>query len=82
MDKNIKGILGNCQAVIGGVAFLRNRLGDAHAMDPNAFIPGEDEAELAVNLSGTIATFLIKKCDKQKQGNSRKTNQTNRSTLD
>lgn len=82
MDKNIKRILGNCQAVIGGIALLRNKLGDAHARGPKDFIPGEDEAELAVNLSGTIATFLIKLWDRQKQGDSEKANQTNISTLD
>ncbi len=81
MDKNIKRILGNCQAIIGGIAFLRNRLGDAHAMNSNAFIPGEDEAELAVNLSGTIATFLIKIWRRQKQENIEKTNQSNRNDL-
>jgi len=69
LDKNIKRILGNCQAVIDGISFLRNKLGDAHAIDPESFIPGEDEAELAVNLSGAVATFLIKVWDKQKRKN-------------
>jgi hypothetical protein len=68
--------------VVGGIALLRNKLGDAHARGPEDFIPREDEAELAVNLSGTIAIFLIKLWDRQKQGDSEKANQTNRSTLD
>jgi len=80
INRNIKRILGNCQAVVGGVALLRNKLGDAHARGPKDFIPGEDEAELAVNLSGTIATFLLKSWDKQKRGE--KANQTNSSNLD
>lgn len=69
IDKQIKRVLGNCQAVIGGVAYLRNKIGDAHAADPRVFIPKEGEAELAVNLSGAIATYLIKIWERKKLEN-------------
>lgn len=54
-----KAILGNCQAVIGGLAAIRNKLGDAHGQGRRAVKPSSRHAELAVNLAGTMALFLI-----------------------
>jgi hypothetical protein len=54
-----KGILGNCQAVVGQLSSLRNRLGDAHGKGRLPVKPKARHAELAVNLSGTMAMFLI-----------------------
>jgi hypothetical protein len=66
IDKKIKGILGNCQAVVQGVAFLRNKLSDAHSLDPNASPPEKEVAELAVNLAGAVSTFLVRHWEKHK----------------
>jgi hypothetical protein len=60
IDKNVKRILGSCQAVVSGVAFLRNQLGDAHATDLDSETALKELGELAVNLSGSLALFLVK----------------------
>jgi len=54
-----KAILGNCQAVVGQLSSLRNRLGDAHGKGRLPVRPKARHAELAVNLAGTMAMFLI-----------------------
>jgi hypothetical protein len=54
-----KGILGNCQAVVGQLSSPRNRLGDAHGKGRLPVKPKARHAELAVNLAGTMAMFLI-----------------------
>lgn len=59
IDKNLKRILGSCQAVVTGIAFLRNHLGDAHSKEPGGVVPTRAAAELAVNLAGAMATFLV-----------------------
>jgi hypothetical protein len=67
VDKNIKRILGNCQAVVGGIAFIRNHLGDAHSREPGTAAPIPADAELAVNLAGALATFLVRTWEKQEE---------------
>lgn len=54
-----KAILGNCQAVVGNLAAVRNRLGDAHGHGPRPARPQARHAELAVNLAGAMAAFLV-----------------------
>ncbi len=52
-------ILGGCSAIINGLGTLRNRLGDAHGKGPLPIKPSPRHAELAVNLAGTMALFLV-----------------------
>ena len=52
-------ILGGCQSVVEGLGALRNRHGDAHGKGKQGVRPAPRHAELAVNLAGTMATFLI-----------------------
>jgi AbiJ N-terminal domain 3/Abortive infection C-terminus len=54
-----KSILGNCQSVVGNLAALRNRLGDAHGQGRRPVKPLPRHAELAVNLAGSMAMFLV-----------------------
>ena len=54
-----KQILGGCHSVINGMAGLRNRFSDAHGKGIGGIKPAPRHAELAVNLAGTVATFLI-----------------------
>jgi hypothetical protein len=54
-----KAILGNCQAVVGNLAAIRNRSGDAHGQGRRQVKPKARHAELAVNLAGTMAAFLV-----------------------
>lgn len=54
-----KQILGGCHAVVEGLGALRNRLGDAHGTGKHGVRPAPRHAELAVNLAGAMATFLV-----------------------
>ena len=58
-EQVFKQILGGCTAVIEGLGALRNRLGDAHGKGKGIKKPAPRHAELAVNLAGAMATFLI-----------------------
>jgi hypothetical protein len=52
-------ILGSCQSIVASLGAIRNKLGDAHSQGPFRAKPSPRHAELAVNLAGTMATFLI-----------------------
>lgn len=54
-----KQILGSCQSVVESLGSLRNKIGDAHSPGPKKRKPAARHAQLAVNLSGTMATFLV-----------------------
>ncbi len=54
-----KQILGGCSGIVNGLGSLRNRLGDAHGKGKANIKPAPRHAELAVNLSGTMALFLM-----------------------
>ncbi|SDD21438.1 abortive infection family protein [Belnapia rosea] len=58
-EEIFKSILGNCQSVVTSIGALRNKLGDAHSPGPRRARPLPRHAELTVNLSGTMATFLV-----------------------
>src|SRR3546814_871102 len=58
-EEVFKRILGSCQSVVESLGTLRNRLSDAHSSGPLRAKPQPRHAELAVNLAGTMATFLI-----------------------
>jgi hypothetical protein len=72
-EQVFKQILGSCQSIVEALGALRNKLGDAHAQGPLRAKPLTRHAELAVNLAGTMATFLIatweaKATEKKTQG--------------
>jgi hypothetical protein len=54
-----KAILGNCQSVVNNLAAIRNRIGDAHGHGRKPVKPKPRHAALAVNLAGTMASFLV-----------------------
>jgi Abortive infection C-terminus len=54
-----KAILGNCQSVVNNLGAIRNRVGDAHGQGRRPVRPKARHAELAVNLAGTMAAFLV-----------------------
>jgi hypothetical protein len=58
-EETFKSILGSCQNVVNSLGTLRNRLSDAHGRGRLPVRPSARHAELAVNLAGTMATFLI-----------------------
>jgi len=54
-----KSVLGGCQTVVQYLGTIRNRLGDAHGSGRAPVRAAPRHATLAVNLAGTMATFLI-----------------------
>jgi len=58
-DESLKQLLRGCGTAIDGLASVRNKLGDAHGKGVDDPGPARLHAELAVNLAGTMATFLI-----------------------
>ena len=58
-EQVFKQILGGCTAVVEGLGALRNRLSDAHGKGKIASRPAPRHAELAVNLSGALAMYLL-----------------------
>lgn len=58
-EQVFKQILGSCQQIVEQLGALRNRISDAHSPGPKRVRPKPRHAELAVNLSGTMATFLV-----------------------
>jgi len=55
----IKRILGSCASVVEGLGTLRNSAGDAHGQGRNRMRPSSRHAELAVNLAGAMAQFIV-----------------------
>jgi hypothetical protein len=47
------------QAVVNNLGAIRNRVGDAHGQGRRPVKPKARHAELAVNLAGTMAAFLV-----------------------
>lgn len=54
-----KQILGGVTSVVNGLGALRNRLGDAHGQGKRPIRPAPRHAQLAVNLAGAVAMFLV-----------------------
>ena len=65
-------ILGGCHSVVEGLGALRNRHSDAHGKGKRGVRPASRHAELAVNLAGTMATFLIATWDAASDGSEEK----------
>ena len=58
-EQVFKQILGGCHTVVGGLGAMRNRHSDAHGKNRSGTKPASRHAELAVNLAGAMATFLL-----------------------
>jgi len=58
-EQIFKQILGGCQTVVEGLGSIRNKLGDAHGKGRKPVRAAPRHAELAVNLAGSMAKFLI-----------------------
>lgn len=66
-EQLFKQILGGCQTVVEGLGSLRNRHSDAHGKGASGSKPLPRHAELAVNLAGTMATFLLQTWESKKE---------------
>jgi hypothetical protein len=59
-EEAFKRILGGATSVVEGLGSLRNKIGDAHGQGGKKPVrPSARHAQLAVNLAGAMATFLI-----------------------
>lgn len=58
-EQIFKQILVGCTAVVEGLGAMRNRLSDAHGKGKRPVKPAPRHAELAVNLAGATAQFLV-----------------------
>lgn len=52
-------ILGGATSIVEGLGSLRNKIGDAHGQGGRPVRPSARHAQLAVNLAGTMATFIV-----------------------
>lgn len=62
-EKVFKQILGGCTSVVEGLGALRNRLSDSHGTGKAGVKPAPRHAELAVNLAGSLALYLLSTWD-------------------
>lgn len=58
-EQAFKTILGSCQAIVDTLGSLRSKIGDAHGQGRKPIRPKARHAELAVNLAGAMASFLV-----------------------
>jgi hypothetical protein len=58
-EEVFKQVLGGCHSVVQGLGTLRNRISDSHGQGQWAVRPAPRHAQLAVNLAGAMATFLV-----------------------
>lgn len=68
MPAGAKQVLGGCVSVVQGFASLRNDLSDSHGKTKGAMVAEPRRAELAVNLTFALATFLVRTHDARKGG--------------
>ena len=66
-EQIFKQILGGCQTVVEGLGAMRNRHSDAHGKGSAGTKPASRHAELAVNLAGTMATFILQTWETRKK---------------
>jgi len=65
-----KRILGGCTSVVEGLGTLRNKIGDAHGKGGKPVRAAPRHAQLAVNLAGAMATFIVETWIAQKNKDS------------
>lgn len=66
-EQLFKQILGGCQTVVEGLGAIRNRHSDAHGKSAAGTKPAARHAELAVNLAGAMAMFLLQTWEARSQ---------------
>jgi hypothetical protein len=58
-EEVFRSALGSCQNIVNTLGSLRNKIGDAHGRGGKPVRPLPRHAQLAANLAGTMATFLV-----------------------
>jgi predicted transcriptional regulator len=67
-EQIFKQILTGCVSIVEGLGALRNKVSDAHGRGRKNVRPAARHAELAVNLAGSLATFLVVTKEAQTNG--------------
>lgn len=65
-EEAFKQTLGGCYGIVLGLSTLRNRLSDSHGKGKKGMKPAPRHSELAVNLAGALASFLIQTWEARK----------------
>ena len=65
-EEVFKQILGGVTSVVHGLGAMRNRLGDAHGQGKAPVRPAPRHAQLAVNLAGSTALFIVETWEARK----------------
>jgi hypothetical protein len=65
-EEAFKQILGGCWSVVNGLGTLRNRLSDSHGQGAKPVRPAARHAQLAVDLAGAMASFLVTTWEERK----------------
>jgi len=66
-EKVVRQVLGGATAAVEGIGALRNRLSDAHGKGQESVAASPRLAELAVNLAGAVALFLVQSWEEQRR---------------
>lgn len=67
-EEAFRRILGGCTSIVEGLGTLRNKISDAHGHGRRKVRPQARHAQLAVSLSGAMATFLVETWAARQQG--------------
>ena len=59
-EQSFRRLLGACKTIVESLYSIRNRFGDAHGQSSSAANPSPHHAELAVNVAGSLAIFLVR----------------------
>ena len=59
-EQSFKQLSGACNSIVQSIYSIRNQFGDAHGRSSSAADPLRRHAELAVNVAGSLAIFLLR----------------------
>ena len=59
-EQPFRQLLGSCNTIVESLYAIRNRFGDAHGRSSSDAVPLPRHAELAVNVAGSLAVFLVR----------------------
>ena len=59
-DEKFRRVAGTCNGLVGAIYEIRNSFGDAHGRSSSDAVPLGRHAELAINIAGSLAVFLVR----------------------
>ncbi len=58
-EQLFRSFFGATHTIVQSIGELRNKIGDAHGKGKSSFVASRAQAEMAVNLAGSVAAFLV-----------------------